>query len=68
MRVCEVVRAHQGVGWYKRSWRGCGHQVTYELDPGNHKVLTLLLILEMDILPSIPIVGTVFKDLEPSGE
>lgn len=68
MRVCEVVRAHQGVGWYKRSWRGRDHQLTYELDPGNQKVLTLLLILEMDILPSIPTEGTVFKDLEPSGE
>lgn len=33
-----------------------------ELDPGNWKLLTPSLVLEMYFLPTIPIVGAIFKD------
>lgn len=42
--------------------RGWDCQVFLELDPGNWKVLTPSLVLEMYFLPTIPIVGTIFKD------
>lgn len=33
-----------------------------ELDPGNWKLLTPSLVLEMYFLPTMPIVGAIFKD------
>lgn len=47
---------------WRRSSRGWDCQVILELGPGNWKLLTPSLVLEMYFLPTIPIVGAIFKD------
>lgn len=42
--------------------RGRDHWLTLKLDSDNWRLLTPSPVLGMDILPSIPAVGAVFKD------
>lgn len=49
--------------YWRRSSRGCDYWLTLQLDLGNWKLLTTFPVPEMYVLPAIPILGAVLKDM-----
>ena len=45
----------------RRSLRGCDHQLTRKLDPGNQRLLIPSPVLGMYVLPTIPTLGAVSR-------
>lgn len=52
--------------YWSKSSTGRDQSLTQELDQGNWSLLTLSLVIEKYVLPTVPTTGAIFKDVTSS--